>query len=54
VRGAEDEDFLLAEAETLVAEATGRAEPPPFRPRMEARKPAGRQGDLFARRATRR
>jgi ATP-dependent Lhr-like helicase len=50
VRGAEDEDFLLAEAETLVAEAMGNAEPPPFRPRAvaPARRPPGRQGDLFA------
>jgi len=54
VRGAEDEDFLLAEAETLVAEAMGRAEPPPFRPRVDTRKLPARQGDLFARRATRR
>jgi len=33
VRSGESDDDLLAEAETLVAEATGEAEPPPFRAR---------------------
>jgi ATP-dependent Lhr-like helicase len=56
VRSAEDEDALLAEAETLVAEATGAADPPPFRhptPPVHRRNMAvrGRQGDLFGGRA---
>jgi len=53
VRSGLDEDQLLAEAETLVAEAMGEAEPPVFRPRVLA--PAKRrmrvrqaQGSLFS------
>ena len=34
VRSGVDEDALLAEAEILVAEAMGEAEPPAFRPRV--------------------
>ena len=34
VRSGDSDDSLLAEAEQLVAEATGEAEPPPFRPRV--------------------
>jgi len=52
VRGREDEDLLLAEADTLVAEAMGTAAPPPFRPRSlpqrsAPRRPQPRQPDLF-------
>ena len=36
VRSGQSDEDLLAEAETLVAEATGEAEPPPFRPRVPA------------------
>ena len=51
VRGQEDDDLLLAEAETLVAEAMGTAAPPAFRPRSPTpnrRKPV--QTEMFARR----
>jgi ATP-dependent helicase Lhr and Lhr-like helicase len=52
VRNGQSDDDLLAEAETLVAEATGAAEPPPFRPQAPARphprqRPDRRQGRLF-------
>ncbi len=55
VRNGESDDMLLAEAETLVAEAMGEAEPPPFRPaakvpavfRPNQRKARQRQGNLF-------
>jgi ATP-dependent Lhr-like helicase len=52
VRSGESDDLLLAEAETLVAEATGEAEPPEFHPRallpQPRRRPAPiRQGRLF-------
>jgi len=44
VRTDSDEDALLAEAEAIIAEATGQADPPPLR--AAAAKP--RQRDLFA------
>jgi ATP-dependent Lhr-like helicase len=54
VRSGDSAEDLLAEAEQLVAEATGEAEPPPFRPRLRPapRAEAGRivrarQGRLF-------
>lgn len=62
VRGVVTEDALLAETETLVAEAMGEADPPPFRPaqvpaihranfsrggRMPARRGDPRQGRLI-------
>jgi ATP-dependent Lhr-like helicase len=51
VRSGESDEDLLAEAETLVAEAMGEAEPPPFRARAappRLRTPANRrQGRLF-------
>jgi ATP-dependent helicase Lhr and Lhr-like helicase len=54
VRSGESDESLLAEAEALVAEATGEAEPPPFHPRARlvhranfTRKPRQRQGSLF-------
>ncbi len=54
VRSGDSDDDLLAEAETLVAEATGEVEPPPFRPRIPAvhranfaRKVRQKQGSLF-------
>ena len=54
VRSGDRDDDLLAEAEQLVAEATGEADPPPFRPRerLVHRTDAGRelrqrQGRLF-------
>jgi ATP-dependent Lhr-like helicase len=54
VRSGESDEDLLAEAETLVAEAMGEAEPPPFRARVPAvhranfaRKVRQRQGSLF-------
>ena len=51
VRSGLDEDALLAEAETLVAEAMGEVEPPVFRPRAVAParrvKPKSRQASLF-------
>ncbi len=54
VHSGDSDDSLLAEAEQLVAEATGAAEPPPFRPRGRvvqrasvARGVRARQGSLF-------
>jgi ATP-dependent helicase Lhr and Lhr-like helicase len=55
VRSGDGDDALLAEAETLVAEAVGDAEPPPFRPtarvpavlRPNERRGRQRQGSLF-------
>ena len=54
VRSGDSDESLLAEAEQLVAEATGEAEPPPFRPRGRlvprpntARTVRQRQGSLF-------
>jgi len=52
VRTREDEEKLLAEAEAIIAEATGDAEPPPVKTihrRNAARRPAV-QGSLFTRR----
>jgi ATP-dependent Lhr-like helicase len=58
VRSGADEDALLAEAEAIIAEATGEADPPPIRPPRQnnatvrtlpdrtRRRPA--QSDLFA------
>jgi ATP-dependent Lhr-like helicase len=53
VRNGETDDALLAEAETLVAEAMGQAEPPRFRPMAAPAtravpRPRQRQGSLFA------
>jgi ATP-dependent Lhr-like helicase len=54
VRSGDGDDALLADAEALVAEATGDAEPPEFHPlarapalRSGGRKPRQRQGSLF-------
>jgi ATP-dependent Lhr-like helicase len=54
VRSGDGDDALLADAEALVAEATGNAEPPEFHPlarapalRSGGRKPRQRQGSLF-------
>ncbi|MGA9865064.1 MAG: ligase-associated DNA damage response DEXH box helicase, partial [Acetobacteraceae bacterium] len=50
VRSEDDEDALLAEAEAIVAEAMGDAEPPPARqvPAIHRRNVIRRQRDLFA------
>ena len=48
VRTDADEEALLAEAEAIIAEATGEAEPPP-----RARGPAGRTGPMPPRRQPR-
>ena len=55
VRNGDSDDDLLAEAETLAAEASGEADPPPLRPHPTppvhranfARRPRQRQGSLF-------
>ncbi|HEY4174562.1 MAG TPA: hypothetical protein VGM42_16140, partial [Rhodopila sp.] len=55
VRSDTDEDTMLAEAEAIIAEAIGEAEPPPHvpaihRPNMMRRPTGGRQTTLPRRR----
>ena len=55
VRTDTDEDALLAEAEAIIAEATGEAEPPPYVPPVHranaARRPTGAQKTWLPKRA---